>query len=59
MHFLHFNKKMELSKIEVNFLNKYFIQRSNNQNSILDKFTKEKLLFILILIRVMIKDFWY
>lgn len=50
---------MELSKIEVNFLNKYFIQRSNNQNSILDKFTKEKLLFILILIRVMIKDFWY
>ena len=35
---------MELSKIQINFLNEYFIQRSKNQNSILDKVTEKKII---------------
>ena len=52
-----FYEKMEMSKNEIIFLNKHFIQRSNNNNVIRNKFTEEKLLFVIILIRMVMIDF--
>ena len=52
-----FYEKMEMSKNEIIFLNKHFIQRSNNNNVILNKVTEEKLLFVIILIRMVMIDF--
>ena len=46
-----------MSKNEIIFLNKHFIQRANNNNVILNKVTEEKLLFVIILIRMVMIDF--
>ena len=39
-----FHGKMEMSKNEIILLNKHFIQRSNNNNVILNKVTEEKII---------------